>query len=252
MDDNEGNVHTEAPPPWLQTDEDKPSRSEIGPTIEDYNKHLEREKSRKLPPGRVGAKYDHSGSTSSQWLPSFGRVWNTGRRQQSEIFFRKEMGQSNSKDVVNKYDVMQDKVDSVPGSVDIKPYVKKRPVYNNGVSNNSPSPTPNNTNIHSYTKKSKMTEPVSNTGTVPYNWSLAGHPMTNTQDNGQHFIAERVVMWNNSRPGMEKEPCHLTVANGSVYGLHPRLAIFNQNTASGEMFVNSQGQSSNTSQYYSQ
>ena len=44
---------------------------------------VKREESKKLPPGRVGAKFDHSGSASSQWLPSFGRVWNTGRRQQS-------------------------------------------------------------------------------------------------------------------------------------------------------------------------
>ena len=51
--------------------------------IQFYYFSVKREESKKLPPGRVGAKFDHSGSASSQWLPSFGRVWNTGRRQQS-------------------------------------------------------------------------------------------------------------------------------------------------------------------------
>lgn len=126
----EDNVHTDALPPWLQGEGDTHKRSEIGPTIEDYNKHLEKEKSRKLPEGRVGAKFDRSGSLSSQWLPSFGRVWNTGRRQQSEIFFRKELGMSNTTaDVHNKYDVSDEKtIKNTELSVNIRPYVKKKRV----------------------------------------------------------------------------------------------------------------------------
>ncbi|CAG2201699.1 unnamed protein product [Mytilus edulis] len=126
----EDNVHTDALPPWLQGEGDTHNRSEIGPTIEDYNKHLEKEKSRKLPEGRVGAKFDRSGSLSSQWLPSFGRVWNTGRRQQSEIFFRKELGMSNTTaDVHNKYDVSEEKtINKTELPVNIRPYVKKKRV----------------------------------------------------------------------------------------------------------------------------
>jgi len=36
---DEGNVHTEAPPPWLQSHDEHPTRSEIGPTIDDYNEY---------------------------------------------------------------------------------------------------------------------------------------------------------------------------------------------------------------------
>lgn len=43
----------------------------------------EKHKLKKLPPDRVGANFDHSSSTSAGWLPSFGRVWNNGRRWQS-------------------------------------------------------------------------------------------------------------------------------------------------------------------------
>ena len=43
----------------------------------------EKQKLKKLPPDRVGANFDHSSSTSAGWLPSFGRVWNNGRRWQS-------------------------------------------------------------------------------------------------------------------------------------------------------------------------
>ncbi|CAF89809.1 unnamed protein product [Tetraodon nigroviridis] len=43
----------------------------------------EQEKLRKLPPNRVGANFDHSSHTDANWLPSFGRVWNSGRRWQS-------------------------------------------------------------------------------------------------------------------------------------------------------------------------
>lgn len=45
---------------------------------------VEREKKKKLPANRVGAKFDHQQSTDQAWLPSFGRVWSTGGRQQSK------------------------------------------------------------------------------------------------------------------------------------------------------------------------
>lgn len=45
---------------------------------------VEREKKKKLPANRVGAKFDHQQSTDQAWLPSFGRVWSKGGRQQSK------------------------------------------------------------------------------------------------------------------------------------------------------------------------
>ncbi|XP_077990479.1 centrosomal AT-AC splicing factor-like [Glandiceps talaboti] len=96
QDDGTGNIHTGALPPWLQDDDEGDdednSRNQqvIGPTEEDYKKHLERQRKRKLPPDRVGANFDHSLQTNDQWLPSFGRVWNSGRRWQSRHEYRRE------------------------------------------------------------------------------------------------------------------------------------------------------------------
>ncbi|KAG8011859.1 Coiled-coil domain-containing protein 84 [Nibea albiflora] len=85
---NSGNVHTGAVPPWLQDDplegtSGAAAHPEIGPSLQDFLKQKEQEKLRKLPPNRVGANFDHSSHTDANWLPSFGRVWNSGRRWQS-------------------------------------------------------------------------------------------------------------------------------------------------------------------------
>lgn len=89
---NSGNIHTGAVPPWLQDDPVKGSSegSEVGPSLQGFLKHQEQKKLRKLPPNRVGANFDHSAPTSADWLPSFGRVWNSGRRLQSRNEFREE------------------------------------------------------------------------------------------------------------------------------------------------------------------
>ncbi|XP_020507910.2 coiled-coil domain-containing protein 84 [Labrus bergylta] len=95
---NIGNVHTGAVPPWLQDDplegtSGAPAHSEIGPSLQEFLKQKEQEKLKKLPPNRVGANFDHSSQTDANWLPSFGRVWNSGRRWQSRHQFRQEEGQ---------------------------------------------------------------------------------------------------------------------------------------------------------------
>ncbi|XP_026198912.1 coiled-coil domain-containing protein 84 [Anabas testudineus] len=95
-----GNVHTGAVPPWLQDDPQEGTSGatvhpEIGPSLQEFHKHKEQEKLRKLPPNRVGANFDHSSHTDANWLPSFGRVWNSGRRWQSRRQFRQEEGQKN-------------------------------------------------------------------------------------------------------------------------------------------------------------
>ncbi|KAM9821875.1 coiled-coil domain-containing protein 84 [Syngnathus typhle] len=98
---NGGNVHTGAVPPWLQNDDPLEGTSsntappEIGPSAQGFLRQKEQEKLRKLPPNRVGANFDHSSHTDANWLPSFGRVWNSGRRWQSRHQFRQEEGQKN-------------------------------------------------------------------------------------------------------------------------------------------------------------
>ncbi|XP_066565377.1 centrosomal AT-AC splicing factor [Amia ocellicauda] len=96
-----GNIHTGATPPWLQADpQEGPAAGmaqEIGPSHTEFLKHKEQEKLRKLPANRVGANFDHSSQTDASWLPSFGRVWNSGRRWQSRHQFRVEEGQMNQK-----------------------------------------------------------------------------------------------------------------------------------------------------------
>ncbi|XP_071339529.1 centrosomal AT-AC splicing factor [Trachinotus anak] len=97
---NGGNVHTGAVPPWLQDDpvegtSGATANLEIGPSLQEFLKQKEQEKLRKLPPNRVGANFDHSSHTDANWLPSFGRVWNSGRRWQSRHQFRQEEGRKN-------------------------------------------------------------------------------------------------------------------------------------------------------------
>ncbi|KAF1493367.1 Coiled-coil domain-containing protein 84, partial [Eudyptula minor novaehollandiae] len=80
--EGKGNVHTGAKPPWLAEEEDG-SKQQIGPSYEEFLKQKEKQKLKKLPAERVGANFDHTSQTSDSWLPSFGRVWNHGRRWQS-------------------------------------------------------------------------------------------------------------------------------------------------------------------------
>ncbi|NXJ04469.1 CCD84 protein, partial [Odontophorus gujanensis] len=82
--EGKGNVHTGAKPPWLtEEDEEDGSKQQIGPSYEEFLKQKEKQKLKKLPAERVGANFDHTSQTGDSWLPSFGRVWNHGRRWQS-------------------------------------------------------------------------------------------------------------------------------------------------------------------------
>ncbi|XP_046926639.1 centrosomal AT-AC splicing factor isoform X1 [Lynx rufus] len=86
-----GNIHSGATPPWMVQDEEYSSgNQQIGPSYEEFLKEKEKQKLKKLPPDRVGANFDHNTSTSVGWLPSFGRVWNNGRRWQSRHQFKTE------------------------------------------------------------------------------------------------------------------------------------------------------------------
>ncbi|NXN49149.1 CCD84 protein, partial [Rynchops niger] len=95
--EGKGNVHTGAKPPWLTEEEEDGSKQQIGPSYEEFLKQKEKQKLKKLPPERVGANFDHTSQTGESWLPSFGRVWNHGRRWQSRHQFRTESGEKKKK-----------------------------------------------------------------------------------------------------------------------------------------------------------
>ncbi|XP_052639784.1 centrosomal AT-AC splicing factor [Harpia harpyja] len=96
--EGKGNVHTGAKPPWLTEEEEEGgSKQQIGPSYEEFLKQKEKQKLRKLPAERVGANFDHTSQTGDSWLPSFGRVWNHGRRWQSRHQFRTESGEKKRK-----------------------------------------------------------------------------------------------------------------------------------------------------------
>lgn len=90
-------------PPWLiDEDEAKPA----GPTLHDLQQHVEKQKKKQLPSRRVGANFNRRGAVSSQWLPSFGRVWNSGRRQQSAHEFHSETKRNNVQRRRAKYELI--------------------------------------------------------------------------------------------------------------------------------------------------
>uniref|UniRef100_A0A8C8AKH6 Centrosomal AT-AC splicing factor n=1 Tax=Otus sunia TaxID=257818 RepID=A0A8C8AKH6_9STRI len=96
--EGKGNVHTGAKPPWLtEEEEEEGSKPQIGPSYEEFLKQKEKQKLKKLPAERVGANFDHTSQTGDSWLPSFGRVWNQGRRWQSRHQFRTESGENKKK-----------------------------------------------------------------------------------------------------------------------------------------------------------
>ncbi|NXU21878.1 CCD84 protein, partial [Thalassarche chlororhynchos] len=96
--EGKGNVHTGAKPPWLTEEEEEDgSKQQIGPSYEEFLKQKEKQKLKKLPAERVGANFDHTSQTGDSWLPSFGRVWNHGRRWQSRHQFRTESGEKKKK-----------------------------------------------------------------------------------------------------------------------------------------------------------
>ncbi|KAL6043292.1 hypothetical protein STEG23_022079 [Scotinomys teguina] len=95
-----GNIHSGAVPPWMVPEEEHSSGNlnlPIGPSYEEFLKEKEKQKLKKLPPERVGASFDHSSNTSAGWLPSFGRVWNNGRRWQSRRLGKESGAQAGHK-----------------------------------------------------------------------------------------------------------------------------------------------------------
>ncbi|XP_052608765.1 centrosomal AT-AC splicing factor-like [Peromyscus californicus insignis] len=86
----------------IQEEEHSSGNLPIGPSYEEFLKEKEKQKLKKLPPERVGANFDHSSTTSAGWLPSFGRVWNNGRRWQSRHQFKTEAATRNKQSRIGK------------------------------------------------------------------------------------------------------------------------------------------------------
>lgn len=121
------NVHTGAPPPWLEASEHDPKNV----SLSSYALPSSRKgKSRKLNPKRVGAAWaerrraememEKRGelvpeTSDSSWLPNFGGVWQSGTRKESRKDFAK-----NHK--------LHDKKNNYELSPEIKPYISKRMV----------------------------------------------------------------------------------------------------------------------------
>ncbi|KAK1281518.1 hypothetical protein QJS10_CPB22g00636 [Acorus calamus] len=120
-----GNVHSGAPPPWLDDEEKGYNTYLVPPSGHEVKPH----KSHNLNPKRVGAAWaekrrrelemEKNGEIAidpcdKDWLPNFGRVWQTGSRKDS----RREFEMEKQKSV---------KVDShAQTSLDVQPYISKR------------------------------------------------------------------------------------------------------------------------------
>lgn len=125
-----GNVHSGAPPPWFETTEGVHIHSKpvLGDKVSYSNKSG---KSKKLNPKRVGAAWaekrkiememEKRGAVvrdecDANWLPNFGRVWQSGSRRESRKEFERE-----KQELLN--------VETQPEMpIKIQPYVSKRMV----------------------------------------------------------------------------------------------------------------------------
>ncbi|RDX73302.1 TITAN-like protein, partial [Mucuna pruriens] len=121
------NVYSGAPPPWFEATEGVQMHSKpvLGDTVSHSNKLG---KSKKLDPKRVGAAWvekrkieiekEKRGETlrnecDANWLPNFGRVWQSGSRRESRKEFEKE-----------KQKLNVETQSELP--IKIQPYVSKR------------------------------------------------------------------------------------------------------------------------------
>lgn len=127
-----GNVHSGAPPPWLEADEEiqftVPPKPASGTRISLSNKSR---KSKKLNPKRVGAAWAErrkrememekrgeivKSDCDANWLPNFGRVWQSGSRKESRKEF--ELEKQKLPKVESEFEM----------PIKIQPYVSKRMV----------------------------------------------------------------------------------------------------------------------------
>ncbi|KAL5543901.1 hypothetical protein UlMin_007685 [Ulmus minor] len=125
-----GNVHTGAPPPWFETVEESQPNVRLKPALGSFDSSSNQSgKSKKLNPKRVGAAWaekrkrelemEKRGELVKQecdanWLPNFGRVWQSGSRKESRKEFESE-----------KQNLLKVESQSME-PVKIQPYISKR------------------------------------------------------------------------------------------------------------------------------
>ncbi|XP_010555549.1 PREDICTED: TITAN-like protein isoform X2 [Tarenaya hassleriana] len=130
LEDASGNVHTGAPPPWLDTNDGDVSVVQSNhPATSFVSQANKSGKTRKLNPKRVGAAWAErrkielemerrghviNSDADADWLPNFGRVWQSGTRKESRKEFEKEKPNS----------VKTESISQAP--VRIQPYISKR------------------------------------------------------------------------------------------------------------------------------
>ncbi|XP_059640462.1 TITAN-like protein isoform X2 [Cornus florida] len=131
-EDGKGNVHSGAPPPWFNATEANPLNVGLKPGLglSTVASPLSKPgKSQKLNPKRVGAAWAEkrkielemerrgvciANNFDANWLPNFGRVWQSGSRKES----RKEFEVEDKKPL---------KVETeTETSIKIQPYISKR------------------------------------------------------------------------------------------------------------------------------
>ncbi|KAL5717558.1 hypothetical protein ACHQM5_010541 [Ranunculus cassubicifolius] len=125
------NVHSGAPPPWFDTTEESQQNGQISTRGHINGRASSSRKSQKLNPNRVGAAWaekrkielerEKRGETvadgcDANWLPNFGRVWQSGSRKESRKEFQIENEKSSKRN------------SSLEVPVKIQPYISKRMV----------------------------------------------------------------------------------------------------------------------------
>ena len=108
-----GNVHSGAPPPWLKAVEEGQLNVGVKPDLDSFVSSSSKSgKSKKLNPKRVGAAWAEKrklelemekrgelvkNECDANWLPNFGRVWQSGSRRDSRKEFELEKQKTRQK-----------------------------------------------------------------------------------------------------------------------------------------------------------
>ncbi|XP_010448504.1 PREDICTED: TITAN-like protein [Camelina sativa] len=126
-----GNVHSGAPPPWLDANDGNSSNVQLNQSDMSSFQAKIPGKTRKLNPNRVGAawaerrkiememeKRGHAmnSKVDADWLPNFGRVWQSGTRKESRKEFEKEKRKL----------IKTESISTESEPVEIQPYISKR------------------------------------------------------------------------------------------------------------------------------
>ncbi|KAF5185498.1 Titan-like protein [Thalictrum thalictroides] len=127
-EESRANVHSGAPPPWFEKAEETQLNGQLH-TENNRNGSRKSGKSQKFNPNRVGAAWaekrkielemEKRGETvnnncDANWLPNFGRVWQSGSRKESRKEFETENERSLKTQILSVKPMM------------IQPYVSKR------------------------------------------------------------------------------------------------------------------------------